>query len=129
MNRFRTLDRPHRIGASGQYELPFGRKRQFGADWHPVLNFVAGGWQLNGLYQYQSGSPLGFGQALFVGDPSQIALPSDQRNADRWFNTDVFNRNNAQALANNIRTAPLRYSNIRADSQRRWDFSLLSTST
>ena len=62
---------------------------------------------------------------MFVGDPSQIALPSDQRNADRWFNTDVFNRNNAQALANNIRTAPLRYSNIRADSQRRWDFSLI----
>ena len=62
---------------------------------------------------------------MFAGDSSQIALPSDQRNADRWFNTDVFNRNNAQRLEQNIRTAPLRYSNLRLNSQRRWDFSAI----
>jgi hypothetical protein len=37
-------------------------------------------------------------------------------------------RGNRQRLANNLRTPSLRYSNIRTDSQRRWDFSLISTS-
>ena len=54
-------------------------------------------------------------------------LPSDQRHTDRWFNTDVFNRRSTDVLAWNVRTAPLRYSNIRADSQRRLDLSANKT--
>ncbi|MGH9673979.1 MAG: TonB-dependent receptor domain-containing protein, partial [Bryobacteraceae bacterium] len=121
------LDRVLRTTGSGIWELPFGRGRKFGGQWNKPLDFIAGGWQLNGVYQRQSGAPIGFGQALFVGDSSTITLPSDQRNADRWFNTPVFMRTSAQALANNIRSAPLRYSNIRLDSQRRLDLSLIKT--
>ncbi|MBI3684435.1 MAG: TonB-dependent receptor [Acidobacteria bacterium] len=119
------IDRRHRLAGSGQWEVPYGRKRRWGSNAHPVLNFLAGGWQLNGVYQFQSGAPLGFGQALFAGDSSQIVLPSGQRNADRWFNTDVFVRTTAQRLEQNIRTAPLRYSAIRLDSQRRLDMSAI----
>jgi hypothetical protein len=119
------IDRTHRLTASGQWELPFGRKRHWGNQWHPAVNFIAGGWKLNGVFQRQSGSPLGFGQALFTGDSSDIVLPKNERGPDRWFNTGVFMKDNRQQLANNIRTAPLRYSNIRTDSQRRWDFSLI----
>jgi hypothetical protein len=120
-----SFDRLHRVVASGQWELPFGRKRKFGSNWHPALDFIAGGWQLNGVQQFQSGAPLGFGQAMFIGDSSSIVLASDQRNTDRWLNTAVFNTNTSQRLEQNRRTAPLRYSNIRADSQRRWDFSVI----
>jgi hypothetical protein len=119
------IDRPHRIVGSGQWELPYGRGRKWGASAPGALQFIAGGWQLNGMYQRQSGSPLGFGQALFVGDPSTIALDSSARNADRWFNTSVFERVQANRLEQNVRTAPLRYSNIRTDSQRRLDLSLI----
>jgi hypothetical protein len=129
-------DRAHRITGSGQWELPFGQKRKWGSDWNSVLNFFAGGWQLNGVVQRQSGGPLGFGQALFVGDSSNIVLASSQRNADRWFNVNVFDTvahsdpavrtaANGRRLDQNKRTAPLRYSNIRQDSQRRWDFSAI----
>jgi hypothetical protein len=121
------IDRAHRITGSGIWELPFGKGRRWGGGMHPILEFFAGGWQLSGVVQRQSGAPLGFGQALFIGDSSKIVLSSPERNTDRWFNTDVFNRNSAQVLASNIRTAPLRYSNIRADSQRRWDFSANKT--
>jgi hypothetical protein len=132
------FDRKHRIVGSGQWELPFGKNRKWGTAWHPVVNFIAGGWQLNGVMQRQSGSPLGFGQALFVGDSSQIVLNSPNRNTDRWFNVDVFdsvaNSNPAVRNAANgrrldtgtrLRTEPLRYSNILTDSQRRWDFSAI----
>lgn len=37
------LDRPHRFVGSGIWELPFGRKRRWGDNWHPVANFIAGG--------------------------------------------------------------------------------------
>ena len=82
------------------------------------LDFFAGGWQLSGALQRQSGQPIGWGQMIITGAP-QIALPSDQRNADRWFNTAIFDNRSADQLASNIRTFPLRFSNVRFDSQRR----------
>lgn len=121
------IDRAHRITGSGIWELPFGKGRKWGSKLPWAVEFFAGGWQLSGIYQRQSGQPMGFGQALFIGDSSTIVLPSDKRNTDQWFNLDVFNRNSREQLGSNIRTAPLRYSNIRVDSQRRWDFSARKT--
>ena len=121
------VDRLHRLTGSGIWELPFGKGRRYGAGMPGALEFFAGGWQISGVYQFQSGAPLGFGQALFIGDSSTIALPSDKRNTDRWFNTDVFNKNSKDVLASNINTSPLRYSNIRQDTQRRLDLSANKT--
>lgn len=121
------LDRLHRVTGSGIYELPFGRGRKFGSSMPRPLEFLAGGWQLSGMWQFQSGEPLRFGDALFIDDSRKIVLPSDKRNVDRWFNTDVFNRNPAQQLSWNVRTSPLRNSNIRSDSQRRLDLSARKT--
>jgi hypothetical protein len=119
------IDRRHRISGSGIWELPFGKKRKWGSQMHPVLEFFAGGWQLAGIYQRQSGQPINWGQVLFTGDSSTLVLPSDQRSCDRWFNTAIFNRNSQEQLASNVRTFPLRFSHVRMDSQRRWDFSLI----
>jgi hypothetical protein len=119
------IDRQHRIAGSGIWELPFGKKRKWGSEMHPVLEFFAGGWQLGGVYQRQSGQPIGWGQMLFIGDSKTLVLPSDKRNCDRWFNTAIFNGNSREQLASNVRTFPLRFSNVRMDSQRRWDFALI----
>jgi TonB-dependent receptor-like protein len=121
------IDRAHRIAGSGIYELPFGKGRKFGSSMNPILEFFAGGWQLSGVVQRQSGQPIGWGQMIITGDSTKLALPSEQRSADRWFNTDIFNKNAGAALASNVRTFPLRFSNVRLDSQRRWDFSLNKT--
>ena len=122
-----SLDRLHRLTGSGIWELPFGKGRRYGSSMPSFLEFFAGGWQISGVYQFQSGAPLGFGQALYIGDSSNIVLSSDERNTDRWFNTDVFNRKSTDVLASNINTSPLRFSNIRADSQRRLDLSANKT--
>jgi hypothetical protein len=121
------IDRAHRVAGSGIWELPFGRGRRFGAKMNRWANGVLGGWQLAGAYQRQSGQPIGWGNIQIIGDSTTLVLPSDQRNADRWFNTSIFNRNSQQALASNIRTFPYRFSNVRLDSQRRLDFSLNKT--
>ncbi|MCL4402699.1 MAG: TonB-dependent receptor [Acidobacteria bacterium] len=120
------LDRPHRLAASGIWELPFGRARRIGASWPRVVDSVLGGWQLGAVVSRQSGAPLGFGNALFLGDIKNIALPSDRKDVDRWFNVNAgFNRNSREQLASNIRTFPLRFSGVRGDNQRSWDFSIV----
>lgn len=122
-----TQDRTHRVVVSGIWELPFGRGRRYGAGLPSALNFLAGGWQLNGMVQRQSGPPLDWGDiwTLFTGNPFAVLLSKNQRNVDRWFNIDAgFNRNSAQQLASNLRASPWRFSNLRADGQARWDFSV-----
>jgi hypothetical protein len=59
------------------------------------------------------------------GDIKNIQLPDSQQTVARWFNTDAgFNKNSSQQLANNIRTFPIRFSGIRADSATGWNFSM-----
>ncbi len=120
------FDRPHRIAGSGIWEIPVGRGRKFGASLPSVLNGIVGGWQVSGIYQTQSGAPLGFGNAIFTGSLKDIPLPKDQRTIDRWFNVDAgFNKVSNQQLGSNIRTFPLRFSGVRGDDQVRWDFSFI----
>jgi hypothetical protein len=122
-----AIDRTHRFTVSFIWELPFGRGRALGGNASRALNLLFGGWQLNGVVQRQSGAPLGFGDVftLFTGNPHNIVLPPDQRNVDRWFNTDAgFNKNAAQQLTDQVKTSPLRFSGVRAPGQARWDFSL-----
>ncbi|HYL35048.1 MAG TPA: TonB-dependent receptor [Bryobacteraceae bacterium] len=40
------------------YQLPFGKGRQFGSSWNPVLNAVAGGWELNSINTARTGQPI-----------------------------------------------------------------------
>ena len=63
---------------------------------------------------------------IFLGDLKNIPLPKDQRNVNRWFNTEAgFNKNNAQQLGSNIRTFPSRFSGVRADGPNNWDLSII----
>ena len=121
-----SLDRPHRIAASGIWEVPVGKGRRFGAALPAPVEFFLGGWQIGCVLTRQSGAPLGFGNAIFMGDIKNIPLPKSQRSVDRWFNVNAgFNRNSAQQLSYNLRAFPLRFSGIRSDDQRSWDFSVV----
>ena len=123
-----SLDRTHRLTGSGIWEIPVGRKRKFGAAMHPALNFIVGGWQLSGLYQHQSGNPLGFGNRIFNGDLHKIVLPNDQRSVDHWFTPAAqagFETNSSRQLASNIITFPLRFNSTRGPNQDKWDFAFL----
>ena len=124
-----AADHPHRISASWIVELPFGNGRAIGAGLRRPWSALIDGWQVEGLYVYQSGAPLDFGNVLFRGDVRGIALPADLRSADRWFNTEAgFERDSAQALAWNLRCFPLRFSGVRAAPINNWDLSLMKNS-
>ena len=92
-----------------------------------AMDFLAGGWQLNGVWITQSGPPLGFGNALLTTDIRAVPLAGDQRSAERWFNTGGFVRDASRQLQQNYRQFPLRIGSVRADGQRASDWSLFKT--
>jgi hypothetical protein len=51
------FDTRHVITASWLYQLPFGRGKTFAGNAGPMLDAVAGGWQLSGLTRWTSGFP------------------------------------------------------------------------
>ncbi|MDX1983336.1 MAG: hypothetical protein SFV51_23900, partial [Bryobacteraceae bacterium] len=121
-----SFDRPHRITASGIWEVPVGKGRKFGGGMHRAADFFIGGWQIGAIVAVQSGAPLGFGNAIFIGDIRNIPLAAGDRDVDRWFNINAgFNRNANQQLASNYRQFPLRFGHIRGDNQNSWDFSIV----
>lgn len=125
------VDTPHRITVSSIYELPFGSGRRFLANAHPVVKGILGGWQVQGIYAFQSGRPVNFTNTTytqnfpFYGDATKIVLPSDQRSPDQWFNTSVFDRASLTQWGYNLRTFPFRFSTLRTDPLNNWDLSLI----
>ncbi|MEO7142300.1 MAG: hypothetical protein ABI165_02230, partial [Bryobacteraceae bacterium] len=110
-------DRPHRLTLSGIYELPFGKGRLFASHVSKPLDLAIGGWQVNAIVTYQSGPPLGFGNAIFNGGIKDIPLPASQRTVDAWFNTAGFVTSSSKQLLDNVRTFPLYFAGVRGDGQ------------
>jgi len=100
--------------------------RRFGAHMPKWAEISAGGWQLNGVVTHQSGDPLTWGNILFQGDIHTIALSSDQRSVDEWFNVNAgFVRSSSLQLASNLRTFPLRLAGVRGDGQNMVNLSAI----
>lgn len=114
-----SVDRPHYFSLSSIYELPIGRGRALFRQMPRVADILLGGWQLQGVYRFQSGPPLGFSNALLNSSCSSwkdIPLPSDQRSYGKWFKTGCFVTAANQQLASNLVTMPLRFSWLRGDA-------------
>ena len=125
-----TQDSPHRLSVSGIWELPFGDGRLIGSRAPAVISKIISGWQVSGIYAYQSGTPIGFGNVIFTGNLEDIALPSDQQSVARWFNVDAgFNRISAQQLGSNVRTFPLRFDFLRIDRVNNVDLSVIKNTS
>ncbi len=128
----RSLDNQHRkhsFTTSYVYELPFGQGRKYGSNMNRALDFAIGGWSVAGIHSLASGRPFGLSVR---GDPANTGnlnrpdvvpgqdpfLPSDQRDPQRWFNTDAFVANEAFTFGNagrNILLGPGLFN---------WDFAL-----
>lgn len=52
------FDQRHALKANGVYEIPFGKGRRWDLN-NRVLNHIAGGWNLSGIFTLTSGSPFG----------------------------------------------------------------------
>jgi hypothetical protein len=127
-----ATDARHRIILSGSYELPFGHGKAFGSNWSGWLDTIAGGWQVNAYYTYQSGLPLnvymssgrladGNQRPNVTGDPrSQYSVQEVAKQGFNYFNTNAFSDPGDQVAGNE----PRFNSSLRGDGIRNVDFSL-----
>ena len=125
------LDVPHRLSLSSIVELPFGKGKRFLSDASPLVDALVVGWQIQGVYTYQTGFPIAFGTNGFY-NGGDIALAADQRTTLKWFNTDVFTtlQNSTSTNAtpvDHLRTLPLRFDDVRRDAINNVDLSVLKS--
>ena len=129
------LDVPHRLSVSGIFHLPFGKGRRFLSDAGGAVEAILGGWQVQGVYTYQTGFPIRFANNnsmtpdLFW-NGGDISLPSGERSPARWFNTDAFTSvltgtSNDATPINHLRTLPFYFDDVRRDSINNVDLSLI----
>ncbi len=143
--RLSEADIAHRIVVSGIWELPFGRGRAWGSQWHSVINGFLGGWQVQGIFQGQTGRPVTLGNVYFAGDPKSLKTSISGNTVDGTFDTSGFyfhdaavqtngaddlakQRNDSRIkLANNLRTLPSRFDDLRGQGLNLWDLSLIKS--
>jgi hypothetical protein len=96
-----SFDRRHIFVATYTYRLPLLRGSK------AILKGAFGGWEISGITRFQSGAYLtptgssnvpGTRRSTYLG--GVVALPSDQRGPDHWFNTAAFSNAPATALGN-----------------------------
>ena len=127
-----SQDISHRFVTSFVYDLPFGKGKRFGNDWHPAANWALGGWQFNGIVTFQSGTPILITQgANNVGlfnpsqrptwngtDPNLEGSKTDK--LAQWFSRSAFSLTPAFTFGNTPRVMP----SLRQDGEKNFDLSL-----
>mgnify|MGYP005845610223 CR=1 FL=1 len=116
-------DRPHRLVLSGMYELPFGRGKAIAGNAGTPLNYLIGGWTVNGIYTLTNGGfPGDWGNVIYLGGD----LDWDGHRVDGTaFNTAAFITGSTSQPAQNLRTFPTRFTRYRADIINNIDVSVI----
>jgi hypothetical protein len=89
---------PHSWSTSFGYELPFGRGKALLNATNPVLNGLAGGWQMQGILIFRSGVPYTVTVSRDVANtgvgsqrPNRIGSGKlDNPTLEKWFDTSAF---------------------------------------
>ncbi len=121
------FDTTHRLVISYVWELPFFSTAA------GAVKALLGGWQLNGITVFQSGTPfsvleprdisltgVGADRPDLVGDPNQV---SGGRSVEQWFNTGAFRRLDPVRDAGRFGTAGRNI--VRGPGFNNFDFSLV----
>jgi hypothetical protein len=86
-----ALDVPHRFVASFNYDIPFFNKAE-----NPFARALLGGWQINGIFQIQSGQPITIRSGI-----------DSNRNLDAAGDRATFNPNGDPNLSSGIQAVAL----------------------
>jgi hypothetical protein len=116
--------RPHRVVASGIYEMPFGKGKKFASGAGRWVNMLIGGWQSGVTYEWQPGPMLDWGNVFFYGSDVNNVL-NVNKTYDTWFNTADFERSSAKGPNSfHRRVFPTRIEGLRADMTNQWNANM-----
>ncbi len=77
-----SYDKPQSVAFSGVWDVPVGKSRHFFNKPNMVVDKIISGWNMNWIYRYTSGIPVGGIDAVFS-CPSYLV---DNQVHDQWFN-------------------------------------------
>ncbi|WP_420236719.1 carboxypeptidase regulatory-like domain-containing protein [Telmatobacter bradus] len=116
-----TSDFPQHLSVYALYDLPFGSGRLF-FNHSKLFDRIGGGWKVTGMYQYLSGTPDSWGNAIYTGNWHDFNNQPHKTNGPS-FNTSKFDTTTAdQPNSYNWRTFP-QYL-LRSDPTNNFDFSI-----
>ncbi len=126
-----SIDVAHRVVTNYLYELPFGKGRKFGANAPRFFDALIGGWQLNGIATFMSGTPLTISANNTAGLFNPLTRPNNNgkggklggpvhERLNRYFDTSVFSQPAPFSFGNVSAAVP----DIRNDGVRNFDLSL-----
>jgi hypothetical protein len=121
------IDLPQKFTIVYVWELPFGKGKAVGGNWNKAMEFVAGGWQLNGNITYQSGWAVQYPNAAQA-VPGSAKLSGSRKGGDFVFNTALWNDPATGRLVIpqepfTLRTFPSLFSDVRVPGYQNWDIS------
>ena len=122
-------DIPNRLVVSYNLQLPVGRGRRFLGNAPAAVEYVVGGWQLNGISTFSSGqfsTPTLSGDNLNIGAfgqsrPDVVGNPKQNRTALQWFNPSAF------AVPATFVPGNAGRNSIQQPGFQNWDLSLFKT--
>ncbi len=113
-----SIDVPQRFVASYVFELPFGRGRRFLRDLPKSAEIFLGGWQVNGITTFASGTPVlifPFTNNTYIfsgqrpnstGAKARLTGGTTAARLSRWFDTSAFTQPSDYTFGNLGRTVP-----------------------
>jgi len=122
-----NFDMGQRFIASFSTELPFGRGKAFGTDMSKGWDYVAGGWQVQGIVTFQGGFPF---TPTIASDPANVAFSYARRpdvigtghvdnpGPDQWFNIADFKVPDRYTIGNAGRNI------LRGPGINNWDLAI-----
>lgn len=127
-----TQDIAQRLVFGYVYELPFGKGKKLLGNAPGFVNHIIGGWQINGIMTYQSGTPLIITQTQnntgifspgqrpnWTGRSARLEGGSTNDKIARWFDTSQFTTSPSFTFGNTPRTMP----DVRNPGTKLWDIS------
>jgi hypothetical protein len=129
-----SIDQTHVFVLSWNYELPIGKGKRFLSGANPVVRNVLGGWQLNSIETYRSGTPIavsggptiplfgGGNRPNWISSNVQTSISMSQFDpaVNRYLNINAF----SQPAPFTFGDAPLRLPNVRTPFYYNEDFSV-----
>jgi hypothetical protein len=115
-------DHKHHFAMGATYELPIGTGKLVNIQ-SGVWNSIIGGFKINGVYSFQTGSPLYFSADLVqTGQPITSAT---RVTTGKALNTAAFDVVSANQFSFHLRTLPFTFNNVRTDGINQLDSSML----
>jgi len=132
-----SQDIRHRFVTSFVYDLPFGSGQKFGSNTNTAVNRLIGGWQFNGIVEFQSGLPLIITQGAnnvglfnptqrptWNGNDANLSGSTNDR-VNKWFDTSAFSITPAFTWGNTPRVMP----DLRADGIKNFNLSIFKNNS